>query len=510
MNLTKVIFSLFRSRLKTIEKSYAQAADVQQIQLKYLVHTARTTEWGTKYDFDKIHNYSDFSAKVPLQTYEEVKPYVTRMLDGEKNLIWPTKIEWFAKSSGTTNDKSKFIPVSKEALRDCHYRGAKDCLNFYAQMNPESQLFSGKSLILGGSHKISTRINNTFVGDLSAILIHNNPFYTNLIRTPHRSVALMDEWEAKLEKIVETTINQDVRSLSGVPSWMLVMIKRILEKTGKTNLNEVWPNLEVFFHGGVSFRPYRDQYQALIHSANMHYVENYNASEGFFATQNSLDDSSMLLMIDYGIFYEFIPFNEYETESPNVIPLWEVEIGKNYAVVISTNSGLWRYKLGDTVMFTAANPYKIKVTGRTQHHINAFGEELMIDNAEKGLLMACTQTGAVVKEYTAAPVFMSANNKGKHQWVIEFEKMPKSMEVFIQLLDQSLQAVNSDYEAKRYKDITLLCLEVTVSRKNLFHDWLKSKGKLGGQHKVPRLSNSREYIDELLTLNIDGATRIDK
>ncbi|MEI7676969.1 MAG: GH3 auxin-responsive promoter family protein [Bacteroidales bacterium] len=501
MNLTQLVFSFFGHRLKEIEALYAHPAETQQKQLQHLIKSAKDTEWGKHYDYRSIKNYNNFANNVPTQTYEEVKLYVKRMLDGEKNLIWPTKIDWFAKSSGTTNDKSKFLPVSYESLHDCHYRGAKDCLAFYSRINPESQLFGGKSLILGGSHKISSLINNTFVGDLSAILIQNNPFYTNWIRTPDREVALMDEWEAKLERIVETTFKQDVRSLSGVPSWMLVMIKRVLEKTGKTHLTEVWPNLELFLHGGVSFRPYREQYKELIPSDKMHYVENYNASEGFFATQNDLTDSAMLLMIDYGIFFEFIPFSEYGDENPNIVPLWEVEVGKNYAVVISTNSGLWRYKLGDTVTFTSTAPYKIRITGRTKHHINAFGEELMIDNAEKGLMTACAQTGAIVREYTAAPVFMSTKSKGHHQWLIEFDKLPNSVEEFTNILDKSLQEINSDYEAKRYKDITLTPLEIVVAHNNLFVDWLKSKGKLGGQHKVPRLSNSREYIDELLLIN---------
>ncbi len=502
MNLTRLLFSFLKKRVNAIETNYQNAEELQHQQMMQLISYARQTEWGKRYDYSDMKNYEAFASRLPLQGYEEVKLYVERMLEGEKNLLWPTEICWFAKSSGTTNDKSKFIPVSNEALHQCHYRGAKDSLAFYSQMNPDSKLFGGKSLVLGGSHKISNRIKHTFVGDLSAILIHNNPFYTNFIRTPHRSVALMDEWEAKLEKIVDTTYNQDIRSLSGVPSWMLVLIKRVLEKTGKNNLCEVWPNLEVFFHGGVSFAPYREQYHSLISSPNMHYQETYNASEGFFALQNDHADPSMLLMLDYGIFYEFIPFNEYGTENPNIVPIWGVEKDKNYAVVITTNSGLWRYKLGDTVTFTSTSPYKIKISGRTKHHINAFGEELMIDNAEKGLLKACAQTGAIVKEYTAAPVFMSAASKGKHQWLIEFEKSPASTTDFAEKLDKALQEINSDYEAKRYKNMTLTCLEVNIARKNLFHDWLKKKGKLGGQHKVPRLSNSREYIDELLSLNI--------
>jgi len=504
MNITSFVYRFLQKRESRIQSGFLRAEQIQMQQLLYLVKLAQNTEWGRLCNFKQIATYDDFCRLVPIQSYEEVKLYVERMLQGEKNLIWPTEVNWFAKSSGTTNDKSKFLPVSKEALRDCHYRGAKDCLTFYLKSNPDSMLFAGKSLILGGSHKISNRINHIFVGDLSAILIHNNPFYTNWIRTPHRSVALMDEWEKKLECIVNTTSGQDVRSLSGVPSWMLVMIKRVLEKCGKENLTEVWPNLELFFHGGVSFRPYREQYESLIPSAKMHYMETYNASEGFFALQNDLTESSMLLMIDYGVFFEFIPFSEYGKENPAIVPLWGVEPGKNYAVVISTNSGLWRYKLGDTVTFTSVRPYKIKISGRTKHHINVFGEELMIDNAEKGLLQACAKTGAIVKEYTVAPFFMSAREKGHHEWLIEFEKMPQSLSDFAVALDESLQSINSDYEAKRYKDLTLSCLQIKCAQKGLFHKWLKSKGKLGGQHKVPRLSNLREYIDELLSLNIGG------
>lgn len=502
MNRTQLLFVLLKRRLDKISRSHANPEETQQKTLKHLIVKAKSTEWGKQYGYAYIKSYKEYASKVPLQSYEEVKPYVLRMLEGEDGIIWPGKINWFAKSSGTTNDKSKFIPVSKEALKDCHYRGAKDCLAFYLQQNPKSNLFKGKSLILGGSHKISSVINDTFVGDLSAILIHNNPFYTNWIRTPEKSVALMDEWEEKLEKIIDSTITQDVRSLSGVPSWMMVLIKRILERKGKQTLNEVWPNLEVFFHGGVSFNPYREQYANMIPSPEMRYIESYNASEGYFAIQNTPNEPSMLLMLDYGVFYEFIALNEYENENPKTIPLWEVETGKNYAVVISTNSGLWRYKLGDTVCFTSKNPYKIIISGRTKHHINVFGEELMIDNADKGLLQACKETGAIVKEFTAAPEFMSCKEKGKHQWLIEFEVKPTSVTEFAQILDQALQSINSDYEAKRYKNLTLNPLEIVVAQRNLFENWLKSKGKLGGQHKVPRLSNNREYIDELLKLNL--------
>lgn len=501
MNRTQLLYLLSKKRLSELEKLHLSPERTQRGQLAMLINCAKSTEWGKKHRYSALHTYEDFACSVPLQSYEEVKPYVERMLDGEHQLIWSSKINWFAKSSGTTNDKSKFIPVSNEALQSCHYKGAKDCLTFYLRQHPESNLFKGKSLILGGSHKINNRINDTFVGDLSAILIHNNPFYTNWIRTPDKDVALMDEWEAKLEKIINTTIHQDVRSLSGVPSWMMVLIKRILEKKGCETLTDVWPNLEVFFHGGVSFRPYKEQYESLIPSRKMSYLENYNASEGYFAIQNQQQDSSMMLMLDYGIFYEFILLSEYEDKNPTTVPIWKVELGKSYAVVITTNSGLWRYKLGDTICFTSKNPYKIVVTGRTKHHINVFGEELMIDNAEKGLFEACKQTGASVKEYTVAPEFMSSKKKGRHQWLIEFETHPTSISDFAVRLDSALQNINSDYEAKRYKDITLNNLEVIVAKNNLFENWLKSKGKLGGQHKVPRLSNERTFIDELLATN---------
>jgi len=501
MNITRVIGKVFEPRLKQIDRYATEAEDIQHNVLMKLLRKAENTEWGKKYDYKSMRNYEDFRRCVPIQTYDDIKPWVERLRAGEKNLIWPSEIQWFAKSSGTTNDKSKFLPVSKESLRDIHYRGGADAVAMYLRINPNSRFFSGKGVILGGSHRPNDNSGHGLVGDLSAILIQNVSPAVNFLRVPSKKVALMDEWESKIEAIANSTIKADVTSLSGVPSWFLVLIKNVLEKTGKQTLEEVWPNLEVFFHGGVSFNPYREQYKQIIHSPRMHYVETYNASEGYFGTQNDLSDRSMLIMIDYGIFYEFVPLEDVESENPRVYSLSEVELNKNYAMLISTSSGLWRYMIGDTVKFTNNKPYKFVITGRTKHYINAFGEELIIDNAEKGLTKACAETGAQVNEYSAAPVFMDANAKCRHQWLVEFAKMPDSIEHFASVLDSTLKEVNSDYEAKRWKDIALQPLEVIVARNGLFHDWLKEKGKLGGQHKVPRLSNVRDHIEEMLALN---------
>lgn len=498
---TKLLSFAFLKRQKEIERYITDAELIQQNQLFDLLRSARNTEWGKKYKYASIETYDQFAAQVPLQTYEEVKPYVQRMLKGEQNLIWNSDIRWFAKSSGTTNDKSKFIPVSQEALKNCHYQGGWDAVALYLQMNPYSNLFSGKALILGGSHKPDELAEGINYGDLSAVLIQNINPLIELMRVPGKEIALMDEWEAKLEAMVRTTAKENITNLSGVPSWFLVLIKKILEREGKKSLLDVWPNLEVFFHGGISFDPYREQYKQLIPSDKMHYVETYNASEGFFGIQNDFNDRSMLLMIDLGIFFEFIPMDEFDRPNPTVVPLWKVVNDKNYAVVISTNSGLWRYIIGDTIRFTSVNPYKFVITGRTKHFINAFGEELMVANAEKGIAIACEKSGAVVSDYTAAPTFMSENKKGHHTWIIEFEKAPESYEIFADLLDLALQELNSDYEAKRYKGIFLSRLELIPARKDLFHDWLKEKGKLGGQHKIPRLSNSRQYLEELISMN---------
>ena len=502
MNITRFLHKIyFNSRLKDIEQYAGHAGDLQQRVLTRLLRMAASTEWGKKYDYASIRTYEDFKNRLPIQTYEEIKPYVTRLRAGEQGLLWPSEIRWFAKSSGTTNDKSKFLPVSKESLHDTHYRGGQDAVAIYLGQNPESRFFSGKGLILGGSHAPNLNTNHSLVGDLSAILMENLNPLVNYIRVPSKATALMEHFEPKMEAIARETIHANVTNLSGVPSWMLVLIKHILEKTGKQTLEEVWPNLEVFFHGGVAFTPYREQYKEIIRSPKMHYVETYNASEGYFGTQNDPSDSSMLLMIDYGVFYEFIPLEDVGKDDPRVYSLEEVELGKNYALVISTSAGLWRYMIGDTVKFTNKRPYKFIITGRTKHFINAFGEELIVDNAEKGLAKACAATGAQITDYSAAPVFMDEHAKCRHQWLIEFAQMPDDVEKFAHILDDTLKEVNSDYEAKRQNDLALQPLEIIVARKGLFHDWLDQKGKLGGQHKIPRLSNTREYIEEMLELN---------
>ena len=466
-----------------------------------LTQKAQNTEWGKTHDFASIKSYEDFAFTSQVNTYEDLKHSIDRMRQGEKDVLWPGHVRWYAKSSGTTNDKSKFIPVSKDGLKDTHYAGGRDAVAWYLGNNPQSRIFDGKALILGGSHAPNYNIKKSLVGDLSAILIENVNPLVNMVRIPKKEIALLSDFEVKREKIAQAAIRENISNLSGVPSWMLSVMNRVLEITGKDNLSEVWPNLEMFFHGGVAFTPYREQYKRLIPSPNMHFMETYNASEGFFGLQDDPSDPSMSLMVDYGVFYEFIPMDEIENPNPQVLPLWGVETGKNYAMVISTSSGLWRYMIGDTVRFTSLNPYKFVITGRTKFFINAFGEELIVDNAEAGLAEACRQTGAEVLEYTAAPVFMDEDGKCRHQWLIEFAKVPEDMNAFAHILDETLQQVNSDYEAKRYKDITLQPLELVVARKGLFHDWLASKGKLGGQHKVPRLSNNRTHIEEMLKLN---------
>ena len=502
INITSIVRPFFQKRMAEMNSFLNNGEMIQRKLLSSLTTTAQNTEIGRKYGFSEIkENYRLFAERVPVIDYEGLKPYVERMLAGEQNLIWSSNIEWFAKSSGTTNDKSKYIPVSKEALRDCHYKGGKSSVASYFNLNPQSRLFDGKALILGGSHEISNFEGGYRCGDLSAILIQNIPQLANYVRVPSKDIALMSEWESKLEKIAATTVNENVTSLSGVPSWFMVLIKKILHDNGKQYLTEIWPNLELFFHGGISFAPYREQYKRLIPSDKMFYIETYNASEGFFAIQNSLDERTMLLLIDLGIFYEFIPLSEIDSDNPKVLPYWEVEKGENYALVITTNSGLWRYIIGDTVKVESVNPVKITISGRVKHFINAFGEELMVANADKGLAKACSETGAVISNYTAAPVFMSEGSRGRHQWLIEFDREPSSLEEFANILDASLQDINSDYEAKRYKGIALDRLEVVVARKGLFEDWLRLKGKLGGQHKIPRLSNERNYIEDMLKLN---------
>ena len=473
--------------------------EVQEELLFSLIKSAEATQIGKKYDFSSVKNYTTFSERVPIASYEELEPLIELTRKGEQNVFWHSNIKWFAKSSGTTNAKSKFIPVSAEALENCHYKASKDLLCLFLNNNEDSQLFTGKSLRLGGSKQLYED-NNTFFGDLSAILIDNMPIWAEFSSTPSSKISLMGDWETKLPAIINETVNENVTSLAGVPSWMLVLLQKALETTGKSNLLEVWPNAEVYFHGGVSFEPYKEQYKKLFPKDSFKYYEIYNASEGFFAIQDQNGSDELLLMLDYGIFYEFIPMDTFGTLNQRVIRLNQVELHKNYALVITTNSGLWRYLIGDTIRFTSLNPYRIKVTGRTKHHINVFGEELMVENTDTALTKTCKAFHCEMIDYTVAPIFMKDKEKGAHEWIIEFKNPPYDIVKFSQALDENIQALNSDYEAKRYNNMTLNPLVLNVARENLFYDWLKQQDKLGGQHKVPRLSNERTYLESLLKL----------
>jgi hypothetical protein len=484
-------------RINQIEIFKKYPVETQQETLYRLLAKAAKTEWGKKFKYASIVSINDYQSRIPIQTYEDIIPYVERLRKGEANLLWPGDIKWFAKSSGTTSTKSKFIPMSREALEDCHYRAAKDILVIYTMQRPGTRIFSGRSLTLGGSHRINQFSNDSLYGDLSAILIENAPFWVDIIRIPRQKIALLEDFEEKLNLITKSAVNVNVTSISGVPSWYLVLIKQVLAFTGKSNLLDVWPNLEVFFHGGISFTPYREQFKKLISGDQMNYMETYNASEGFFGIQDDPLKNDMLLMLDYGIYYEFIPADKINSGNSPVYTVGEVKTGVNYAIIISTNGGLWRYMIGDTIVFTSLEPYRFRISGRTKHFINVFGEEVIMENADKALESACKATGAVIAEYTAGPVFMDTLSKGSHEWIIEFEKTPSDMNTFINSLDSTLQSVNSDYEAKRYKDLNLDLPVVKTVPKGTFNKWLKAKNKLGGQNKVPRLSNSREYIEDL-------------
>ncbi len=488
-------------RQKALEHYQGEAVDMQRDVLRRLMERGGASEYGRNHLLGNTLSYEDFARNVPVNTYEELKQDIDRMRHGEADVLWPGTVRWFAKSSGTTNDKSKFIPVSHEGLHHIHYAGGFDVVAAYLRNHSDSRLFDGKGLILGGSHSPNYNISNSLVGDLSAILIENVNPLVNLVRVPTKRTALLSDFEVKRDRIARECLAKNVTNISGVPSWMLSVLVRVLELSGKQHIEEVWPNLEVFFHGGIAFTPYRPQYEKIITRPSMRYMETYNASEGFFGIQDDPSDASMLLMTDYDVFYEFIPMDEFEREKPTVVPLEGVEVGRNYAMVITTSCGLWRYLIGDTVRFTSKDPYKFIITGRTKYFINAFGEELIMENAEQGLAYACRETGAEVSEYTAAPVFMDSHAKCRHQWLIEFSKAPDDLKRFGNLLDRKLQEVNSDYEAKRFHDITLQPLEIVKAREGLFNDWLKLNGKLGGQHKVPRLSNSRKNMEELLQLN---------
>ncbi len=492
---------LMKKRMHQIELFIKYPVDVQSEWMVSLLQNGANTEYGKAHHFSEIKNYNQFKQQVPINDYESLKPLIDRTRRGEQNLIWNSDIKWFAKSSGTT-DKSKFLPVSKESLDGCHYNAGRDMITLHCCNNPDTQLFTGKNLALGGSFKEDIFGDyHSFHGDVSAIIIQNLPAWADFFRAPDVSIALMDEWESKLEKMALSMMNENVASLAGVPSWMMVLLKRILEKKGARSINEVWPNLEVYFHGGVSFEPYKDQFIKLFDNDRVNFLQLYSASEGFFGIQDQLKSDELLLMLDYGIFYEFIELNDWlNNDFSRVINLEDVKVGIDYAIIITTNAGLWRYQLGDVIRFTSTNPYRFKISGRTKQHINVFGEELMVHNTEKAIAMACEKTHALVRDYTVAPVFMNENS-GAHEWLIEFEKEPNNFEFFVALLDESLKKQNSDYEAKRYNNFVLHFPEVKKMPKDTFYKWLKANNKLGGQYKVPRLSNSRMILEEILKIS---------
>jgi len=501
MSFNSIFGWMIKKRIHQIDLFRKYPLDVQHELFIHLIGQGKLTEWGKSNSFQSIENQRQFREQVPLQDYEDIKPFVDRAIAGEQNILWPGETKWFAKSSGTTSDRSKFIPVTKDSLEGCHYKGGKDLLAIYYNNFPQANLYSGKHLVVGGSAQINAAGAHSYFGDLSAIIVKNLPWWAEIKRTPSKEIALMSDWEPKIELLARETMNEDVCILTGVPSWTLVLAHRILEITGKSNLKEVWPNLEMFMHGGVNFEPYRAEFKKIIPDEGMNYVESYNASEGIFGIQDVPGSDELLLMLDYGIFYEFIPMDSFEgTNSQIILGLDEVELNKNYALVISTNGGLWRYIIGDTIRFTNLLPFRFKITGRTKSFINAFGEELIVDNAEKAISVACHETGAQLRDYTAAPVYMQflgEDRKGQHEWVIEFIQPPDNIEKFAARLDENLRMINSDYDAKRTKDIALLGPKIVVAKNGTFDAWLKSKGKLGGQHKVPRLSNNREILDDL-------------
>lgn len=495
-----IVSWIIKKRIHHIELFVNYPVEVQEDLRKSLVNKAKSTEFGRIYDFNSIKNAKDFSNRIPLNDYTALEPFIKRMRSGEPNILWPSDVKWFAKSSGTTSDKSKFIPVSKESIEDCHYKGGKDLLSVYCNNFPVKNIFEGKSLMLGGSHEISTLSNQMYEGDLSAIILENLPFWVQLQQSPDKEIALMSEWEKKIDLMADQAIKENITSLSGVPSWALVFARKVLEKTGKSNLHELWPNFELYMHGGVNFKPYKSSFDALFPNG-INYLETYNASEGFFGIQDDPSRHDMLLMLDYGIYYEFIPLEQIYDEEPSSLTLSEVELDKDYALVITTNGGLWRYLIGDTVRFTQLYPFRFLISGRTKHFINAFGEELMIHNAEHALEVACAKTKTEILDYTAAPKHISEGEKAYHEWLIEFKSPPVDLKLFVESFDTALKSVNSDYEAKRYKNMILELPKIQIASKGLFFRWMKKRGKLGGQNKVPRLSDGRKYIDELLAMN---------
>jgi len=491
-----------KKRIHQIELFMKYPHDVQEELFKRLVDTAQTTQFGMQFGFSDLQSYDRFRERVPIFTYEKLFPYIQRLMRGEQNILWPSEIRWFSKSSGTTNQRSKFIPVSEEALKECHFKGGKDLISIYVNNFPDSRLFDGKGLAVGGSHQINEYdpSDSSFYGDVSAVIMQNLPPWAQFIRTPSLETALMSNWEEKIEKMAAETAEVNVTNLAGVPTWTVLLIQRIVELKKKGNILEVWPNLEAFFHGAVAFKPYRNLFETLIPKSDMRYWETYNASEGFFGIQDQRDSEELLLMLDYGIFYEFVPVDNLDDENPRAIPLSDVEVGKNYAMIISTNAGLWRYNIGDTVKFTSISPYRIKISGRTKHFINAFGEEIIIENAETAVARACERTNAIIDNFTAAPVYLEKGKRGGHEWIIEFKVKPRDISEFTAILDQTLREINSDYDAKRHHDLALVEPRIHAVKEGTFYNWMKKRGKLGGQNKVPRLYNSREYVDDILKM----------
>jgi GH3 auxin-responsive promoter len=501
MPINSLFSWVIKKRLHQIDLFKKYPVEVQSELFQRLVDEAALTRFGLEHNFSNIRSIKDFKQAVPIRTYEDFKPYIDLLREGQQNVLWPSRLKWFAKSSGTTDSKSKFIPVSREAIDECHYKGGKDLLALYYAQRPTAKLYTGKTLVVGGSSKINPFNEEGYTGDLSAIIIRNLPIWVELRRTPSRDIALMDNWEEKIEAMAQATKDEDVSILAGVPSWTLVLLKRIMELKGTDNIREIWPNIELYMHGGVSFKPYQKQFEKIIPSTDMNYVETYNASEGFFGIQDELGSDEMLLMLDYGIFYEFLPVEELGSKNPRTLNLNEVELGKNYAIIISTNAGLWRYMVGDTVRFTSKFPFRVQVSGRTKHYINAFGEELIVENSDFAIQQAAQSTGALVSDYTAAPIYMGDDAKGAHEWAIEFDQVPHCMDTFAKTLDDALKSVNTDYEAKRAFDLNLKSPVVHALPKGTFYNWLKTQGKLGGQHKIPRLSNDRSFIEQVLKLH---------
>jgi hypothetical protein len=500
--LNTIISWYLKKRESDIQRIISSPHEVQEEVFSKLIKSAKDTVWGKQYNYANIKTVEQFKREVPIGNYESHSLYIERIMKGEQNVLWPSEVKWFAKSSGTTSAKSKFIPVTYESLEECHFQGGKDAMLMYLINKPESEMFEGKGLIVGGSHQLNQLYteSNSFYGDLSAVMMQNMPFWAHYFRTPDLSIAIMDNWDEKLEKMARATLNENVTNISGVPTWTIMLIEKLFEITGKSNLKDIWPNIELYIHGGVSYVPYKKRFERMIQKEDMHYLETYNASEGFLGIQHRLNKNDMLLMLDYGIYYEFMPMEEYGKDHPKTYALHEVEPNINYAIVMSSNAGLWRYIIGDTIKFTSINPFLFKISGRTKHYINAFGEELIVENADQAIANACLQCNATVKDYTAAPIFFNNSNIGTHEWVIEFENTPDNMQEFCKVLDEELKKLNSDYEAKRYNDIAIIKPIIHAAPAGTFHSWLKMKGKLGGQHKVPRLCNSREYMDEILGL----------